>query len=158
MPASVTEQTGNVLTRLGQPGVLVLHQCNCITPTVRFLAADIFARVPTAHVHTRRTQGRRLCDTPGTVDVVDGVVNLFGQRCPGPPSAQETAAERRVWFQQALDALTPLLPPHTMLVIPHRIGCGVARGDWTVYREMLIAWAATLPDGIRIEILQQPTP
>jgi hypothetical protein len=71
-----------------------------------------------------------------------GVVNLFGQRYPGPPKDAngDGKRQREQWFAQALQALgahPSVQGQHISLAFPCEIGCGLAGGDWVVYQRMI---------------------
>ena len=71
---------------------------------------------------------------PGTVRVHKRrVANLYGQRCPGGPRADDTCQLRLGWFESALEQLATTLiedSERSVVLFPHGIGCGLARGKW----------------------------
>jgi hypothetical protein len=66
------------------------------------------------------------------------------KRLPCPNSKEEDSkAQRAKWFQTALDKLAALTIQRQWKTIafPENIGCGLAGGDWTVYRSMIVQFA-----------------
>jgi O-acetyl-ADP-ribose deacetylase (regulator of RNase III) len=51
---------------------------------------------------------------------------------------------RIVWFKKCLKALAVHLQDvvHPKVAFPHEIGCGLAQGNWDVYRQMIEEWSA----------------
>ena len=110
--------------------------------------------------------------TPATVDVMGTtgagriVANLNAQIRPGGPAAtgKDTASAREDMFQRCLRQLQKHIHAHTSGSItvgfPWRIGCGLAKGHWPRYRDMIARWAAsaTTSDGqpIRVRVFKRP--
>jgi hypothetical protein len=89
-------------------------------------------------------------DEPGTILVRGNgkkkrfVVNLMGQKFPGPPkSNSDSVTLRKHWFQLGLDEIAKLNP--TSLAFPKNIGCGLAKGKWDDYKKMLVKYAKNHP-------------
>ncbi|CAE8584288.1 unnamed protein product [Polarella glacialis] len=146
----------------------LLHQCCCVLrKPAEGVAAAIFAFFPEADVYLQRRDRGRPIDSPGTVSVHGRVVNLYGQICPGrpmtdltevirspyaacfvqlPPGTCDSSEERLSWFTRGLAALPLALPSEvTSLAVPARIGCGLARGNWPTYLQVLRRFAAQHP-------------
>ena len=82
---------------------------------------------------------------PGTVRVHKRrVANLYGQRYPGGPRASDIDQLRLGWFESGLEQLATILMEDnekTMVLFPHGIGCGLARGKWADYESIIQHWA-----------------
>ena len=108
----------------------MVQQCNCITNYPKGLAKTMFQTYPEADTYT--TGIHRM---PGTIHVFGRVVNLYGQVYPGRPRFSKQRASRIRLFQKGLDKILELAP--SSVAFPHRIGCGLAGGDWKVYSKMI---------------------
>lgn len=115
----------------------------------------------------RAARGTMGGDIPGTIAVLGGaacsveddrklrgVINIFGQFTPGkprrprqttpveygsivaPPDVVDDAAQRMEWFEAGLREIAQLDGLES-LAFPFQIGCGLAGGDWRVYRRAL---------------------
>ena len=98
------------------------------------------------------------------------VVNLLAQRFPGKPGAAITdnARYREAYFQKCLGALRSSVDAEVAkrkgsqggfqsrlnVVFPDKIGCGLAGGDWKIYRQMITDWAATLEGKVFVWIVK----
>jgi len=130
----LSDVSGNVLDAKED---YICHQCNCITSNSMGLAKDLFERYP--HANTYRNRRRYQPDThdkPGTILVADRIINMFAQLSPGKPTKQETRSMRLHWFEQCLTHISQL-PNIKSIAMPSHIGCGLAGGDWKVYRGLL---------------------
>ena len=109
----------------------------------------MFRRFPHADTYTNRKGQAK----PATIDIRGApgkervVVNFNAQIRPGPPSAMQGDSEvdRVDMFQRCLDALARHMAAHvhgpTTVGFPYTIGCGLARGDWERYYDMIKRWA-----------------
>ncbi len=142
-PGELVECEGDLLEADEQ---YVVHQTNCTSHGGGFgLAREIFQRWPAANCYsdgTRRAPGRVDVRPGCRLEGRGGVINLFGQRHYGMPNGRETALQRRVFFQQGLDALLDQVAGLESLAFPAEVGCGLAGGHWPAYLEMLRAFAA----------------
>lgn len=164
----VQNQVGDLLECDAQ---VLAQQCNCITRHSHGLSAAIAKRLGVNPYASRTGQSRNVADpessaVPGTVSLhctADGrfVACLYAQWAPGTtrkryPSYERAAAERGIhedagarqaWFAQCLEVLGQEVDQRglTSVAFPHQIGCALAGGSWSVYREMLEAWAAARP-------------
>lgn len=141
-------------------GALV-HQVNCTTSYYRGLAWDVYERFPEATPMDPRVPGT--CTTVAVSDpagVVTHVVNVFGQRLPGPPVKGESTADRLAWFEQALDSLARDAKEHgfTQLNFPRGFGAGLARGNWRAYKARIHALAGRVACPIVIVKRRPPMP
>lgn len=121
----------------------IVHQTNCTSQTGLGLAKTLFQEFPHANIYkTRQIDNRK--DTPGTI-IISGnedryIINLMGQYIPGQTTARETAAMREKWFQEGLDEMLTIKDPESF-AFPYKIGCGLAGGDWNIYKEMIDEFA-----------------
>lgn len=118
----------------------IVHQCNCVTNNAANLAKAVFTKFPYANCYYNRKEK----DIPGTIKIFgDGtdqrfVINLFGQYGPGPPKNNFDNKENRyTWFRKGLFEISKI-PDLKSIAFPERIGCGVARGNWEEYLEILV--------------------
>ena len=129
----------------------IVHQCNCVTTSAAGIAKQIFKKFPQSNTYRRRTTQDK-CDTPGTIDIKGRVINCYAQyypssaaerqcrRGPIPRSAgsadYDNVEARLSWFQSCLSKIESKFAEKddVTLLFPHRIGCGLAGGDWEVYR------------------------
>ena len=141
--ASVQKRQGDIADATE---TYIVHQGNCETTTAKGLARHLFQRFPKAAIVYRPGNVR----VPGTIQLIDRIVTLFGQHRPGRPSRTETAAQRETWFAEGLAALTVLVRPGESVAFPYQIGCGLGGGDWAHYAAMIDAFAAALPPSCKV--------
>lgn len=118
----------------------IVHQCNCVTNNAANLAKTVFTKFPYANCYNNRKEK----DVPGTIKIFgDGItnryiINLFGQFGPGPPKNNfDNKGNRYAWFRQGLFEISKI-PDLKSIAFPERIGCGVAKGNWVDYLEILM--------------------
>ena len=136
----------------------IAHQCNCLTVKSHGLSKTIADAYPWAdHYSTRRSlNGRNYAiekdrDIPGTFKILHSpdkkksVICMFAQWTPGIPQKYKTyplyqldTYESRVsWFAECLIRLKESNLETKAIAFPWKIGCGLARGSWPVYKKML---------------------
>lgn len=121
------------------------HQCNCVTKYGKGLSKDLFSLFPYADDYS--TDSTRIT---GTVKIHgDGkekryVANLFAQYYPGKCRYCETSEKRIIWMKSCLNALGDFMTKNNLktLALPYGIGCGLAGGDWTQYRNLIEEFSA----------------
>ncbi len=152
----------------------ILQQNNCIGVKPHGLSQSIALKYPYANPYcSRKAIGSRnmaiLDDrgTPGTIQVFKDpkhvssnnckeptFVSLFAQYGMGKPYAYnnggpdahpDDADLRRKWFKECLGNVAELSTKTFSVALPHRIGCGLAFGDWKVYEKMINDWAKANP-------------
>ena len=151
---SVTDLRGDVLSL---PWVdAIVQQCNCLTVKPHGLSQRIADRFPWANLYaTRQPLGRRNLaieadrGIPGTVRMMShsthpDVICLlaqwdYGRGTQRLPLYADTREQRELWFQQCLQELGTL--SYQTLAFPYRIGCGLAGGNWTHYRQWICDFA-----------------
>ena len=60
----------------------IVHQCNCVTTNARGLAEEVVWRFPQAATYCMPGESKYY-HTPGTIDVIGNVINLYAQLLPG---------------------------------------------------------------------------
>ena len=118
----------------------IAHQCNCVTTYAKGLAKSINSRYPWADAYTNRTTN----DIVGTIKIFESpsqdkaVICMFAQFYPSKPiknSKEDTYKQRIKHFQQCLDEMKKIQTDK--IAFPFLIGCGLAGGDWNIYKKML---------------------
>lgn len=120
---------------------VITHQTNCTSNNAKGLASLIFKKYPLANTYNRNN-----IRTPGTVEIINNIVNLYGQKSPGKPNNYETRATREKWFKSCLDQLGEISKTdekYKTIAFPYMIGCGLANGVWVNYERMLKEFATT---------------
>lgn len=142
----------------------IMQQCNCVSLSPFGLSSSLEEKFPGTCPYRERTRMRNMHNVatpesrsvPGTVAIRGTlvspvlIINIFGQYCPGYPGnaghlAQEakisdTREAREKYFQEALEGLVDYFSGtegKVKIAVPHKIGCGLAKGDWKVYEKML---------------------
>ena len=106
-----------------------------------FYKFHIFNKFPYANVYANRVEE----DIPGEVVICGNgkdqryVVNLMGQFYPGGYSNSPLDDEkaRRNYFYKGLLTLAQM-DLQGGIAFNHRIGCGIAGGDWTWYKGTIV--------------------
>lgn len=126
---------------------VIIHQCNCVTEKAKGLALSIFEKWPETNVYKKRNKAR-ITDTPGTVTMCEigetgrFVANLFAQRYPGKARFNNDTAKLRLkWFSKGLNEIVVGRPFVESVALPHRIGCGLAGGEWGEYEKIVDEFA-----------------
>ncbi len=78
---------------------------------------------------------------------------MMAQFGPGKARQGDDARLRREWFWQCLGRMESRKPRFKQLAFPENIGCGLAGGDWSIYKEMIRTFARRNRD-IRVDIIQ----
>eukprot|EP00928_Gymnodinium_smaydae_P083363 TRINITY_DN66602_c0_g1_i1.p1 TRINITY_DN66602_c0_g1~~TRINITY_DN66602_c0_g1_i1.p1 ORF type:complete len:281 (+),score=39.05 TRINITY_DN66602_c0_g1_i1:64-906(+) len=163
----------------------IAQQSNCVGCDGRGLAEAIRKSLPygdTYHERRRLPPANKFAveedrPRPGTIAVRapppsadargrPAVISMFAQWEMGPPLkynrvkppsgvGADSKANRETWFRECLGAIGKLEPKPASIAFPHKIGCGLAGGDWSHYEAMLLAWADEHPD-IEITICSMP--
>jgi hypothetical protein len=170
---AVLEAEGDIL--LYEKADYIVQQCNCLTVRGHGLSASITEKFPEADPYAkRRPMGARnlaVVDDrpePGTIDVFGRIVCLYGQwrpgrfgttyfyRYPESPEGVESPNLRIEWFRRGLVALVDRIgsDKKATIAFPDHIGCGLAGGNWTLYRAV-IEWFAMSYPNLSIVIVKQ---
>lgn len=115
----------------------ICHQCNCVTKKGKGLSKAIFDKYPESNIYAPRLVNNYK-DEPGTIKVINNVINIIAQYYPGKSRYANDTKEKRIeWFQTALDEINETYDGTYTFAFPYRIGCGLAGGDWNVYYDMI---------------------
>lgn len=120
----------------------IAHQTNCRSRGAAGLARSIFERFPHANIYQQRAPNKSV---PGTCDISgDGikerfVIHMHAQRFPGGPNygnpiESDTMIDRLSWFRSCLSHMSQHLDIQS-IAFPMGIGCGLACGTWSYYRQ-----------------------
>lgn len=130
---------------------MLVHQTNATATRAKGLSSAMFHRFPYSNVYGSRKYGQidKLghihTRTPAEGQSGPTVVACMAQKYPGGPyRMSDGTLQRRQWFQQCLDNLMlhHVAHDHTKVIaFPYKIGCGLAKGDWTVYKGMIDEFA-----------------
>jgi len=126
----------------------VVQQCNCTGKTYLGLSKVLVEAFPHADFYKRKAPS-----TPGTIEVRGSkkdktryVVALYAQLNPGKPKKGDTATMRQKWFKECLGHLAQIKGlTNASVCFPYKIGCGLAGGDWTFYKQAIEDWAKNNP-------------
>eukprot|EP00438_Fugacium_kawagutii_P006264 Skav222651 [mRNA] locus=scaffold997:205789:207644:- [translate_table: standard] len=172
---------------LEAPEQYIVQQSNCATTYPAGLAAAIAEKFPHADVYkpeARKRRGTERGDCPGTIAVMGGpcateeqekrgVINVFGQFCPGKPNKRtrgrvnykgieagidvvDDEQQRLEWFKAALQQIAEL-PDLESVAFPYQIGCGLAGGDWKQYQAALNDFAQQVKDQhVQVKLYKMP--
>ena len=131
----------------------IVHQCNCNTVKSHGLSKTIANKFPWADVYSKRIQiGSRNAtscpSTPGTIELLTNgnktIICLFAQWTPGKPgdytkyypkTYDDTEMNRINWFKDCINKVDDL--KLDKITMPFKIGCGLAGGNWDVYKQIL---------------------
>jgi hypothetical protein len=82
---------------------------------------------------------------------------MMAQFGPGKPrlgrSSGDDARQRQQWFWQCLGRIESRKPRIKQLAFPENIGCGLAGGDWSTYKETIRTFSRRNRD-IQVDIIQ----
>lgn len=120
----------------------IAHQCNCVTITAKGLCQSINNKYPWANAYYDRQNKE---DIPGTIKIYESpsqdkaVICMFAQLRPSKPfkSKTDTYEQRIKWFQECLIKIKEVKIQTDAIAFPWMIGCGLAGGDWNIYKKML---------------------
>jgi len=119
----------------------ICHQCNTTTKGARGLAKVLFRKYPYANVYDCKTNSdvRKVgnIEVRGTGNQTK-IVAMYAQRKPGSwfKRGYDTTELREQWFRECLRKVAAI-PDLKSIAFPARIGCGLAKGNWTLYKDML---------------------
>ena len=111
----------------------ICHQVNCAGVMGAGLALQIKNKYPLVYKKYRYACLNATKDLLGCVQIIDNVVNIFGQRSYGVHSRQTDYNALRTAFTK----LHNKLPIEKSLAFPYKFGCGLAGGDWSVVYNLI---------------------
>lgn len=142
-----TEISGNILVLFGNPQnqCLIVHQVNADPNnyTPKGLSKEVFDAYPYANIYNGTIR------VPGTIIISRQIVNLVGQKHRSKANKTDDTSEMRLgWFISGLHQLRDVVITHKVpqVAFPYGIGCGLAGGDWNLYRQLIDAFAKAVPD------------
>jgi len=131
---------------LKAPTYYIAHQCNCTSRYGLGLYKSITNKWPSTNIYG--TMARN----PGEVIVTEHVIHMMGQRHKGRPNDRDDQTwMRHRWFKECLDKIANIKDVKGVS-FPHEIGCGMARGNWKVYYNMIKEFSEENPN-IQVYIL-----
>ncbi|AYV85224.1 MAG: hypothetical protein Satyrvirus7_18 [Satyrvirus sp.] len=146
----------------------IVQQCNCLTVKPHGLSKQIADKYPYADIYSKRKQylNQNLAteDTqgvPGTIVVSSPttanptIFHFLSQYEMGPPGKYkrtttniiDNCKNRQIWFGTCLAELeNRLLEKYSVkkIAFPDHIGCGLAKGNWEIYKKMLDDFATRI--------------
>lgn len=128
----------DLLTAQGDYLVHQVHATGGIPDRVSGLATLVFDVYPHSQFSYTLLLGS-VQSTPMRGQI--GVVNLCAQRNAGAPGLNDTAQNREEWFAKALEALGARVPAGAAILFPHGIGCGIGKGNWVKYEQLIRKFA-----------------
>ncbi|HMP29454.1 MAG TPA: uracil-DNA glycosylase [Saprospiraceae bacterium] len=142
---------------------LIVHQCFCTAKrkSAKGLAAKIFKKYPYSNVYCHRNED----SIPGTIEVRGSIKHkerwvcaIYGQYHPGTPSDKndDTAKNRRLWFKKALKKIGKIQNLRS-IAFPYKIGCGLAKGKWSLYEKLISDFASNNPK-VEVYIISNEDP
>jgi len=138
MDSKVTFVVGNIVRATED---FICHQTNCTSNRALGLARTLFDAFP--HANTYSTRDGSIQTVPGSIEIRENVINLNAQIYPGRISkSRDSPLDRRAYFETCLKRIRETVPEGSSFAFPHRIGCGLAGGDWPLYLAMLKSFAA----------------
>ena len=135
----------------------ITQQTNCCSQSASGLAYYLFHKFPYANTYRNRFEE----DVPGTIIICGNgldkryVINMNAQYTTGGPKyiSIDTSEIREVYFQQCLDQISKIENLES-IAFPYLIGCGLAKGNWNNYFNMLNDFAET-KSNIEVVIYQK---
>ena len=133
------------------------HQVNSVTSKAAQLAKSVFSAFPYADIYSKRATLPKVpleSELPGNIIICGNgleqryIINMVGQYYPGKPRYPDGSRDgyqvRQVYFQQCLERIAAI-PDLQSIALPFNIGCGLAGGDWNIYRKMIKIFAESVP-------------
>lgn len=135
----------------------IIHQCNCVSIGAGGLAYHLFNKFPFADVYSERDSGEedekgrtilKYKDKPGTIKISGNgnlkrfVINAFSQYYPGGQNDyhNDNEQKRLEYFKNCLEEVLKIKDLDS-IAFPYEYGCGIAGGNWKVYKQMIYDFA-----------------
>ena len=110
----------------------IVQQVNASGNKNMGLASLISKKYPTSNLYSGKySVSSRV---PGTIIIRDKVINIVGQINPGKPFGNDSQINRVNFFKNALKSFPKNIKS---VAFPMGIGCGLARGDWNIYLQLI---------------------
>lgn len=123
----------------------ICHQCNCVTDKGAGFYKVLVDKYPEVEIYSQRkilTQSDDSGNTiPGTIRIMKSsdyrtIIHMFSQYYPGKPKYWDNCDKRTRWFSECLDKIKNT-PNIKSIAFPYKIGCGLAGGDWFIYKKII---------------------
>lgn len=115
---------------------LAVHQVNCQGVMGAGIAKQVRAEFPRVYdMYSRVCKLHSPEQLLGSVQIVDGICNLYGQLSYGTDRVQTDYTA----VHKALGGLAKYCIKNNIktIAIPYKIGCGLAGGDWDTYMDLI---------------------
>ena len=121
----IINEKNDILQYIENDEYIICHQCNCISVYALGLAKKIFSILNSDIYSTERKFG--------SIVIEKNVVHMFCQYYPGKPQPPNDSEEKRLeMFNLCLSNIIDFFP-NKKILIPYKIGCGLAKGNWENY-------------------------
>lgn len=127
--------------------MFIAHQCNTVTTGAAGAAQSIFERWPAANDYARGTHGAFGTVKMYKVEQEKFVINMFAQQQPSHANSEKGDGKyaRAEAFKKCLRQIAATVSDvcfeqginRPVITFPYMIGCGLAGGDWEMYKEIL---------------------
>jgi len=116
----------------------ICHQTNCTSTYAKGLAKHIFDKFPNANTYCPG-----FIRTLGCISIHGNVINMYAQLYPGKPRSRDNKTQRLNAFRQCLKQIAEI-DELGSIAFPHRIGCGLAGGNWAEYKALIDKFAESV--------------
>lgn len=161
------EISGDILQSESQ---YIAHQCNCKSTNFSGLAKAIFIKFPVSNTYqpkVDRSGGEITIKTvariPGEITIHTdeiknkSIINMYAQIYPGGPYSYPNGVDsedhRLSLFKQCLENISKIENLQS-IAFPHKIGCGLANGDWNKYYKLIQDFAEENP-AVEVQIIEK---
>ena len=159
MSSRIKTVHGDLLDAFDSPikADVIAHQTNLKTSRPAGVAKALFDKFRWSNIYSRTKEERckpgeaSACFDPDTTRVIIG---LNGQIGPGKPKRGDTRSDRLGYFETAFIAMLQWMKEGTV-AIPYNIGCGLAGGNWTDYKDIIKRVVSEYPS-IKVVIVKLP--
>lgn len=139
---------------------VIAHQCNCITSYGKGLSKIIFDKYPYANIYNviPRYAGSIMIRRPPSEEKGPIVVGMMAQFHPGASKIFDDSRQIRLtWFKMCLQKTIDFMKLNNLrtLGLPYKIGCGLAKGLWEDYFDIIERMSEKTPE-IEIRIYKLP--
>lgn len=149
----------DIVDLIGIPDLFVVHQCNCVTSYACGLAKMIFEIAPYANTYSDPLKFRNIRQL-GNISIHGNIVNFYAQYNPG--KKDDKCVDREKAFRDCLNKLSSYINDYhacykttLRICFPYRIGCGLAGGNWKIYKGLIDNFAEKNPFA-EVYIVERP--
>jgi len=157
MPAELLE--GDLLNCSSK---YIIHQCNCVSRGSAGLAYQLFNKFQYANIYIQRVGP----SIPGKIYVAGNgnnerfIINAMSQFLPGGPSdyyliggLYDDSIGRIELFKKCLNQVSNISELDS-ISFPWKYGCGIAGGDWEIYRNIIDNFSDSI--NAKVSIIKRP--